>query len=658
MKSVIHLFALINALIASTSVWAANQNFRVGTGTGCTHTTLQAALTALQAETGSHTIRINKGVYAVPDGMSYNPTLAQTAVFLEGGYDNCTAATPTGDPTQDAHRAIFDGAGGQNRPVLNLAIYGEVGTVQLRRIALQGGDATVDGPSGDDRYEAGGGLIVRGQASVLLGLGASIRNNAARFGGGVALSGSSILQDTGYFGRVDFFIDEGAEIRNNTAEFNGGGIYCGGDNDNPDPTAFSDRHGSIVFRDGTISNNQANSGAAFYCRGSLDGGGGFQPRPRTGAAAWIIGNSRVTTGTGVGCAAGFGTLDASQAVESDGYRHLGAAADSNGLLAITANVATAANNGVPALCLVGSRPRNGANDPAPVGQSRFRIRNLYVSDQGGGGVLGLRVTDALDLVVEPSGNTVNCMFFSATPCVRFFNNFTEGPSDNPATGDLIAVIDRARLLLNRAKIDDNLTRPSLTMADNAELVLLSSIIDNNTVARRNVLPETSGLFSSRFAGRTEIEHSTIINRAPLDFFFRIGWNPLGDDTGTARARASIFASTSGTPLNLGETASPSRFTREWCGFFQSTAGTDFTGHTVLLDPGRASFDVLPPMALSLDASYAPLSSGLRDACTPPALVRDFYGNAFTTFFESGSTWADIGAVEAQRANALFANGFE
>jgi len=623
-------------------------DLRVGTGAGCTHADPGAALFAIRNQTGSHTIRVNKGTYAVPNGILYTPTVNQTAVFLEGGYADCLAAAPSGDPTQDTHRAVFNGAGGTARPVLDLEIYGRIGTFQIRRIKLTGGDATDTGPA-TDYYTSGGGLIVRGQASVLIGIGTSIRGNAAVSGGGVALAGSNLFDNPSP--RVDFFIDEGAEITNNTATDRGGGIYCGGQNPSPAFTSLGDHHGSIVLRDGTISFNDAVNGAAFYCRGSLEGGGGFQPRPIAGRAAWILGNQR-TAGSGVGCAAGFGTLDTILPVESDGFRHLGAAAGSNGLVAVTANTADGSS---PGLCLLGSRSRSAINDPAPVGQSRFRLRNLFVSDQTGSGFVGLRVGDRLDLIVEPSSDTVTCTFFTSTPCVRFTNNSVATNTD----GQLWYANGSSILNIRRAMVDGNSLRPDLAMADDGATVLaMASIFDNNTIARRAIAPETSAFFAARFNGIIDIRNSTIIMRSPLDLFFRLGWTPLTDPTGTGYARASIFASTaSPAPTNVGESAPTTNFVREWCGFFQNTA--DFIQHTTIVDPTTGLYQNHSPSAFVLDANYAPQTLALRDGCTAPTINRDFYGRPYDVNFEPAfAVHADIGAVEAQMVDAVFANGFE
>lgn len=606
-------------------------DLRVGTGTGCTHATLGAALLSLHAQTGTHTVRINKGTYAVPSGMTYTPSVNQTGVYLEGGYSDCLAAGPSGDPANDADRAVFDGAGGLSAAVLDLQIYGQVGTFQMRRIVIKGGEAS--------------GLYVSGQASVLIGLGTTIRNNTSTTdGGGVTLVGSQ-LGGTGTVARVDFYIDEGAEIRNNIATESGGGIYCG--------NALGDRHATIVFRDGTLGYNEAHQGAAFYCKGTLEGGGGLQPRPAPGRVAWIVGNQQVGTGPGIGCAAGLGTLDASQAVQGDGFRHLGAAPDSNGLLAVTLN--TGAYN--PGLCLFGSYPRSNLNDLPPAGMNRFRLRNLYVSNQfGSGNVVGLGTFDRLELIVEPSGDSVSCNFFSATPCVHFTAN-----SADTGDGRLLYATSESLLQLRRAMIDQNTLRSDLASAsDGGQITLLSSIVDDNTVANRTEAPNTSALFSAWFNGVVDVSNSTVRMTSPLTQFYRLGWTPtLPDPTGIGYAQASAFASTVGTPLAVGfEGSAPTAsFRRHWCGYFVNTSG--FAGHTVVNDPVTGTYTLAANF--SVDASYSPTHPDLRDACRPPlgTLDRDFYGRPFNVVVEPGSpAHADIGAVEAQLQVDIFSNGFE
>lgn len=621
-------------------------DLRVGSDGSCSHATLADAFNAIRTLAGTHTIRINKGNYAVPNGLAYTPTVGQNAVFLEGGYPNCSAPAPTGDVTSDADRAVFNGAGGTPGSVLALNINGMVGTFQMRRIVLTGGDATDTAFPLPQR--AGGGLAVRGGASVLIGLGTSIKGNAAIDGGGVVLTGSSVsaLEP---IARIDFYIDEGADISSNTASDRGGGIYCGGA-----PLvsgANVDRHGSIVFVQGTIGFNQSPRGAALYCRGSIEGGGGLQPRPRSGAAAWILANQ--STGTSSGCAAGDATLDASTPAGGDGFRELGAAVDSNGILAITHQ---SGNNA--GLCLLGSNTLGNIDD-RPSAPNRYRLRNLHVANQSSeGGVMAVRASSGMQLQVQPSGDQVSCSFFTATPCVAVVDNSMAEVGGFPVPSSLLAAGNEASLNLYRASIRDNFGASLFTATGtNSELGLWSSIIDNNEVrAFSGIEGNTTSLFSTSFGGRARVYQSTVIMRDPLTRFF------LLNDNGFATVHASIMASTAAVaPVNRGGTAASTNLTREWCGYFQSTA--DFGGHSVINDPTTGSFAVLTPASFNLHpTTYAPLSAGLIDACSTPSYDRDFHGLAFNVQLEPGGpVRSDIGAVEAQPValpDAVFANGFE
>jgi hypothetical protein len=127
MRLCFFVLAAVGLLVFGNTPVAA-LDLRVGTGAGCTHADIGAALNAIRTQTGTHTLRINKGVYAVPDGLVYTPTVSQTGVFLEGGYDSCTAGAPTGSTSSDADRAVVNGAGGLERSVLDLSLYGRVGT--------------------------------------------------------------------------------------------------------------------------------------------------------------------------------------------------------------------------------------------------------------------------------------------------------------------------------------------------------------------------------------------------------------------------------------------------------------------------------------------------------------------------------------------------
>ncbi len=625
-------FALVLLFQAAPGVAA---TVSVGSGAGCTHPSLQAAFDALDGVAGAHTFRLRRETFAVASGVSYAPSVGQSTVLIEGGYVECTDAAP-GTGIDDV--SIIDGAGGSQGPALRLLVDGRVGSLQIRRTVIQGGDAL----STTNAYNgAGGGIAIRGPASVLLGRGAVVRNNQAVRGGGIALIGgllSGTIPD-----RVDLYLDEGASVTGNTASEDGGGIYCGGIT-TPGPT-FGARHGSIVAIDTTIAFNVSGGfGAAFSCSGTVEGGGGFQPRPRANAAVLILGNTSSGSGS---CAAGSGTLDTAVPLGSDGYRPLGAADGENGLLAIANNSGTR-----PGLCLTASRLLG--TDIYPNGQSSFRLQNLVVSGQSGTGTLGLSIgREELRLRVQPSGRRVACTFFEPTPCVSFSNNEASGSAGSGPAAYLLDNIGTLELV--RASIRDNLARPALLRNYAGQSSFTSSLVVGNRVelAGAGAGPTRSAfeVGGSLFPGILTVRHTTVLFSTALDRFVN-----LAHPDSSANARANIFASTAvPAPATVGGTAPPANFRREWCGYFQRT--DDFPTHSVTNDPTSGTFAVIGNAAFALEAGTFAPGAGLVDWCTK-SVSDDFHGNPFgSVAYYTDAGPADIGAVE-NRNDVIFASDFE
>lgn len=642
--------SLLLATLATIALPTAALDLRVGTGTGCTHATLQAALDAIEGVGGDHNIRINAGNYAVPDGIVYQPTVLQGFVRLEGGYASCTAGSPSGSPTTDAGRSIFNGGGGLPRSVLELQINGLVGSFQMRRIALQGGDAL----GGAARFSSGGGLAVFGQASVLIGSGVSIRNNAANNGGGVALIGSRIdvnepLQ------RVDFFIDEGAEIRNNNATDSGGGIYCGGATEVLGDPPSELRHGSVVHRDGSISNNLANRGAALTCLGSY-AGGGWQPRPNPGAIALIANN--INIGTTV-----YGTGPVTASLDLivdpiDGVRTLGAIGPTNnGFVLVQGNE----GYGYGAVLLEGWRTRGGAS-PAPPTAPAFRLQNiLFVGNRVRPRPSLVPSVSALDspnalLTLRPSSPTMRCGVLPPLgPCVVFEDN---APTGSFASDLVVPVINSVGgLAIEGARIRGNEARQVLISSGGGAFVALrSSIVDGNLVGGTD-----TALFGSTGGSQPAdvfLSHTTVTGNSH-DRYFRI------EGSSRAAMQGTVLHNTGAPRLLRFGNAPNANLTLRWCNYLTTLSDTGFTGATQVPDSFGPLVTVTGP--LSFDAAFNP-GLALIDRCQPPttpaasapfATPFDFYGTAFgfPVAPANPNRLADIGAVEF-RPEVLMSDGFE
>ncbi len=187
--------------LAALAPFASSQAavFRVGgSASGCTHTTIQAAVDAAQNSPGADVIRVARDT-----AYTAQQIMISTSQELEiaGGYDNCGTDATSGTTT-------LDGSGGGGYPVLRL--YGDTGAlVRLRGLALTGGD----NPDSDH----GGGILFVGRGRLELH-NVSVRQNRAGYGAGIYVRGEDSGEARLVFGRDVI-------VNNNIAAHSGGGVY-------------------------------------------------------------------------------------------------------------------------------------------------------------------------------------------------------------------------------------------------------------------------------------------------------------------------------------------------------------------------------------------------------------------------------------------------
>ncbi len=170
----------------------------VGSGTGCTHVNLVAALATVASTPGSHTIRVTRSTSY--NGVAVSLTTGQT-LDITGGFETCAQTA------QDTTPTILDGAGGATEPVMRITV-NTGGIVRLDRLTIRNGD--------EDGAGYGGGIYFRGDG-VLEIQRSNITNNTAGYGGGLYAEGlgdSALLR-----------IGADVYIGSNTARLSGGGIY-------------------------------------------------------------------------------------------------------------------------------------------------------------------------------------------------------------------------------------------------------------------------------------------------------------------------------------------------------------------------------------------------------------------------------------------------
>lgn len=178
--------------------------YAVGGGSGCTHPSVQAAVTAAATDpAGPHLIRLPETTFTDFTGVVIGNPAAD--ITLEGGYASCTAQAPEAGAT-----TTLD-AGGSARH-LRIAHDGSVQRrVTLRQVVLDRGSADI-----------GGAIRVDGRVLLVLEADAGVRRSVADRGGGIAAGVGS--------GPTQVLIHDGAQLRQNRANdlaWGGGGLFAG-----------------------------------------------------------------------------------------------------------------------------------------------------------------------------------------------------------------------------------------------------------------------------------------------------------------------------------------------------------------------------------------------------------------------------------------------
>lgn len=182
--------ALLSTVYAFVPAPALAVTYSVGSGAGCTHATIQAAIDTAASSAGTDTIHLTNGSFA-----QQALGISSQGVSIVGGFDTCTTPVATGVTE-------INGAGGAANSVITIT--GNSSPVTLARLKITGGDETTDGD--------GGGIDVSGPSVVTL-TDVEISGNTAQDGGGIAIRNAASVT-----------LGPNVTIVNNTATGSGGGI--------------------------------------------------------------------------------------------------------------------------------------------------------------------------------------------------------------------------------------------------------------------------------------------------------------------------------------------------------------------------------------------------------------------------------------------------
>ena len=197
-KTVI-LAPLLLMLASAPSAYASI--FKVGTGAGCTHSTIQAAVNAANANAGLDHIIITRSLSYTAQAVKIQQAQPLT---INGGYATCADSQPSGE------RTIVSGAGGSADSVFT--VESGAAEVLFENLFIRDGDESID--------YYGGGIDFTGSGNLTLS-NVTLTQNEAGYGGGLSARGTGPDATVLFSGEVI--------INNNLATKDGGGVHLRGD---------------------------------------------------------------------------------------------------------------------------------------------------------------------------------------------------------------------------------------------------------------------------------------------------------------------------------------------------------------------------------------------------------------------------------------------
>lgn len=249
-----HCFIAVLASVAfSTPVAAAV--YRVGSGPGCTHASIQAAIGTAAVTADDDEIRLSATLAYSQQALLVDEV--QGALVLAGGYANCADDVPV-----PGARTLVDGDG--NLPVLRINA--------TRMVALQNLDI-----SGGGTTARGGGIYATGSDDAVLALfDTLVRGNQAYAGGGIAVLNSDAQADPAAMQLLLF----GDSAVTSNAAVAGGGIQCIGatvhlfDRAHVSLNMATDHGGGVYALDCFLEIGSRGIGGAVLWANSAGGDGG------------------------------------------------------------------------------------------------------------------------------------------------------------------------------------------------------------------------------------------------------------------------------------------------------------------------------------------------------------------------------------------------
>ena len=440
-KTVIWGSLLISLAVASP---AGASVFKVGTGTGCTHSSIQAAVNAANANPGRDSIIITRSLSYTAQAVKIQQPQSLT---LAGGYATCADNAPSGE------RTIVSGNGGSADSVFTVES-GAAEEILFNNLLIRDGDET------SNYY--GGGIDFTGSGTLTLS-NVTLTQNEAGYGGGLSARG------TGPDAKVE--LREETIINNNLATQDGGGVHLRGTVTldalqpytaiwlnratglaNTPPGVFHGYGGGMAV----VAPAKAYIGSNGYSLGTLYGN-----TARAGGAAAALANSSFNSALVY-----LFTTDPTKPQKVNGNR----ATDVGGAFYVDSNE----DYSDGAILLWDTTVENNS---APIGSIAFLASDSVIGVAQSGD-FSMNGSDGLYVPRNRPGASVVCN--PGVSCSVARNNRSEDAAGNPTNGALIHGTEDASPDIQNYRFTGNSARSLLDLASANYPKVANTLIDNNT----------------------------------------------------------------------------------------------------------------------------------------------------------------------------------
>ncbi len=482
-KTLCAVALLFTATHAQAAIYA------VGTEPGCTHTTIQAAVNAAEANPGEDFIRIPHSRVWTGQAVVID---TDQVLWLEGFWSDCN--------TLEFGQTTLDGAGGSASSVLRIRT-GANAIVRMSWLTLRGGDPSL--ASGQ-----GGGIHFSGRGRLELSNDMAVVNNSAASGGGIYASGDA--------DSAQLVIGARVVIIGNTAYRDGGGVFVNGMT-----LTMNEPDTLIAFNEalGELGSKGYGGGLVIRSTGSRDARG-YVGSSGSGGLGVIYGND-AKWGGGIAVSAG---SDSDSGVGAELF--LGSP-DPAPPVAIRGNFASEGGGAIFAWPNANFNSFSTPNAKVTISRAeisdnaarRGAVAYADYSDVTGGSPVGSAVGfGAQVLQLDP-------------PCgsiwqARIFGNQTENANGEATDDALFHVSDRSHVLFHCVLIEGN--QAGRLIDSDGRIDVRDSLIRGNALQHEIIRTDYLDLFDSTIADNTfSGAEPTIVSsdRDHVSLYRSIIWQP-------------------------------------------------------------------------------------------------------------------------------------